>query len=307
MDRAPKQCVRIFKGHEGPVYCAAFEGSHLPTTCIICLATGAYLLTGGQDKEVSLFNVHSGSLISTFSGCGYTVNDLSISPGGGTFLTGAGRTLHLWDTAGQRILRRFTGHQERINAVAYGAGDSIAASASYDRTVRLWDVRGSGRFPLMVLEEARDSVTALHLHRHFILTGSVDGYVRCYDIRKGALKIDHVQHPITTVRFTEDCLAYIATSLDSTIRLFDMSSGIVLNSYVGHTNSSHPIRATLFAEDALIAAGSEDGALHIWDLLTAKPVSVLSDHRQSLTFVIPHPKLDSLLTGSLDGTVRLWS
>lgn len=265
------------------------------------------MLTGGHDRNVNLYNVQSGTLISTFTGHGYPIHDLSISPNGNTFLTASGRTLHLWDTAGQRIIRRFTGHLERLNAVTFGAQDSIAASASYDRTIRLWDLR-SGRFPLMVLDQARDSVTSIHLHRHMILAGSVDGHVRSYDIRKGSLTVDNIQHPVTSVRFTDDCQAYIAASLDSSIRLFDSSSGMALNTYTGHLNLNSAIRATLFADDAFISAGSEDGSLFIWDLLSGKAVKQLAGHQQSITSVTPHPKLSSaLLTCSLDGTARLWA
>ncbi|KAG6378085.1 hypothetical protein JVT61DRAFT_13768 [Boletus reticuloceps] len=42
------------------------------------------------------------------------------------------------------------------------------------------------RAPIQVLEEARDAVQALHVGPMTILAGSVDGYVRTYDLRKGA-------------------------------------------------------------------------------------------------------------------------
>lgn len=44
--------------------------------------------------------------------------------------------------------------------------------------------------PLQILEEARDSVMSVAIRGHLIVTGSVDGYVRSYDIRKGELRTD---------------------------------------------------------------------------------------------------------------------
>jgi len=108
----------------------------------------------------------------------------------------------------------------------------------------------------MILEEAKDSVSSLHLHGKDILAGSIDGHVRVYDIRMGRLRTDNIQHPVTSVRFTEDCQAILVTSLDSTIRLIDSASGLLLNSYIGHTNKKYRISSTFLQDDALVAGGS---------------------------------------------------
>ena len=219
MAMASFQSSRVLSGHEGPTYCCAFEG------------TGTYVLTGGHDKSIKLFNTQTGSLVSTFSGHAWEVYDLSIASHGTTFLSGGGdRSLFLWDVASQRIVRKFAGHHQRINAVTWGAHDhSVACSASYDRSVRLWDVKSAGRFPLMILEEAQDSVTSVQVFDKLIITGSVDGYVRCYDIRRGRLTTDNIQVPVTNVCCTKDGLVYMVSSLDSTIRLIDYQSGALLN------------------------------------------------------------------------------
>ena len=40
------------------------------------------------------------------------------------------------------------------------------------------------------MDEAKDSVTAIHVTDHEIITGSADCRVRRYDIRMGALNVD---------------------------------------------------------------------------------------------------------------------
>ena len=44
--------------------------------------------------------------------------------------------------------------------------------------------------PIQVLEEARDSVSSLHVQGHEIVTGSVDGSLRLYDLRMGMVFVD---------------------------------------------------------------------------------------------------------------------
>ena len=63
-------------------------------------------------------------------------------------------------------------------------------SGSYDSTVRLWDTKAQSGKPLMTLSEARDSISTLSVLDHEIVTGSIDGKVRSYDIRMGIMSED---------------------------------------------------------------------------------------------------------------------
>jgi mitogen-activated protein kinase organizer 1 len=48
------------------------------------------------------------------------------------------------------------------------------------------------RTPIQTLMEAKDSITSVVLTDHTLLTGSVDGYVREYDLRAGQLREDYI-------------------------------------------------------------------------------------------------------------------
>ena len=59
--------------------------------------------------------------------------------------------------------------------------------------------------PIQVLEEAKDSVSSLHVVGHEIVTGSVDERMRIYDLRMGMVFVDvigrissHLFFPPTT-------------------------------------------------------------------------------------------------------------
>jgi len=57
---------------------------------------------------------------------------------------------------------------------------------------------------------------------HEVLTGSVDGRVRRYDIRAGRLATDYLGEPVTSVCFSHDRNCILASTLDSTIRWGDL-------------------------------------------------------------------------------------
>lgn len=184
--------------------------------------------------------------------------------------------------------------------------------------MRLWDCKSQSTKPIQVLEESRDSVSGLHLHGYEIVTGSVDGRIRLYDLRKGMLSVDvigrtlrtknntdspcplspfppymiffllttififfdlcFVSEPITSVQQTRDGNAVLVSSLDSAIRLMDKANGQLLQSYLGHRNQEYRIRSCLGLSDAVVISGSEGGQIFAWDLLEGSVMEQLEAH-----------------------------
>ena len=109
--------------------------------------------------------------------------------------------------------------------------------------------------------------------------------------------------------FTRDgpCILVSLTSGEP-VRLFDKSTGELLQEYVGNKNvAGYKIEAVLDHTDRRILAGSEDGSVYIWDLVEARQVGKL-DHGlesvpvHSLTF---HPEQSRLCTAAKD-LVYFW-
>ncbi len=52
--------------------------------------------------------------------------------------------------------------------------------------------RAQTHTPIQVLSEAKDSVSAIHIHEHEVLASSIDGKLRNYDLRMGMCTVDDV-------------------------------------------------------------------------------------------------------------------
>lgn len=61
----------------------------------------------------------------------------------------------------------------------------------YDR-IAVPHTRSQSYKPIQTLEDARDAVQTLHVGPTFVITGSVDGHVRTYDLRMGELRSDYI-------------------------------------------------------------------------------------------------------------------
>lgn len=167
--------------------------------------------------------------------------------------------------------------------------------------------RSQNRTPIQVLEEAKDSVTSVIVKDFEIITGSVDGRLRTYDLRGGQLSTDVVGHPITSVWQSLDNNCILVSTLDSTIRLFDKANGGLLQTFNGHVNTEYRIRSCLGQADKYVLSGSEDGRVLNWDLVSGKLVSDSPAHDGAVvTCVSYHPKGRQALSSGVNGTISVW-
>ena len=170
-----------------------------------------------------------------------------------------------------------------MNDVAFcGEGDNVIVSGSFDASVRVWDVKSNNFKPIMILDEARDSVSCVLAGRqagkggeYEIVTGSVDGSVRYYDIRMGSLETDVIGTSVTSLQRTRDGKGILVGGQDNSIRLMDRDSGGLLKTYQseGWKNEEYRLRSVFGGSDKWVLCGNEelngeDGEVVVWDTLT---------------------------------------
>ena len=159
------------------------------------------------------------------------------------------------------------------------------------------------RQAIQTLEEARDSVQTLYVGATIVMSGSVDGHVRTYDLRKGELRADYIGRmflaffvsclahscldPITSIVPTEDESTCLVMTLDARIRLMDMFTGKMLNEFKGHTHTSYRCRACFGHGEASVVAGDEKGEVWAWDLLDVRAMSSSDEKSSELILCTP--------------------
>lgn len=79
---------------------------------------------------------------------------------------------------------------------------------------------------------------------------------------------------------------------------------IPFQSLSGHTT---PVECVCFGHsEDLVCAGSQTGALKIWDLEAAKLLRTFTGHKGAIKCMDFHPYGDYLTTGSCDSNIKLW-
>ena len=263
----------LLTGHVGAVHAVAYSSG-----------SASYILTGSADRTIRLYNPQKAALTSNavapgrvpglvnkYSAHGYEVLSIDVNDANDRFVsTGGDKTIFLWDVQTAETVRRWNGHAGRVNRGVFGGdGDSVVVSASFDGTVRIWDVKSNAYKPIMTFDEAKDSVTDVVVCDDTIISGSVDGKVRSYDLRMGMCQVDVIGHPVTSLSVSKKGTELLVSSLDSTVRLMDRANGQLLKAYRDEVfvNTDLRVRSTLGLNDSVVVSGSDDGMVFAWDLL----------------------------------------
>ncbi|XP_078080818.1 notchless protein homolog 1 isoform X1 [Mustelus asterias] len=104
-------------------------------------------------------------------------------------------TLFLWTPAeDKKPLARLTGHQALINEVCFSPDTRLIASASFDKSVKLWDSR-TGKY----LASLRGHVSAVYqiawsADSRLLVSGSSDSTLKVWDVKTRKLSVDLPGH-----------------------------------------------------------------------------------------------------------------
>lgn len=243
----------------------------------------------------------------------YEVSAVAIDGQNRNIISASDKSVFISDVMSGSMLRRFEGHNGRVNAVKANVDASVVFSSSYDGTVKCWDGRSNSRAPIQTLDDAKDSVTDILFHEYEIITASVDSKVRTYDMRMGKLRIDHIAESaaLTGLDLTRDyqCLAVNCT--DGVIRLIERSTGRILTKYSGsHTAGQYSLGVSISSHDEYIFTGSEDGSVHAYDLVHGDVVQTLMGHQRPTCAVatcLNPEKASTVISASYDGSAVVWS
>ncbi|TGZ83347.1 WD40 repeat-like protein [Ascodesmis nigricans] len=104
---------------------------------------------------------------------------------------------------------------------------------------------------------------------------------------------------ILCLQFDEQTLA--TGSYDSTIKIWDIETGEVLQTLTGHTQA---IRCLQF-DDTKLISGSMDHKMKIWNYRTGQCISTLAGHEDGVVSL--HFDSTLLVSASVDNTIKVWN
>ncbi|XP_063900353.1 uncharacterized protein LOC135119904 [Zophobas morio] len=199
--------------------------------------------------------------------------------------------------------------QRRVSSVAINAsGDWLAFGCSRIGQLLVWEWK-SETFILKQQGHFYDmNVLDFSSNGQYIVTGGDDSKVKVWNTRSGFCFVTFKEHSaaVTGVRFSPRDKVIFSSSLDGTVRAFDLMRYRNFRTFT----SPSPVQFLSLAIDVsgdIVCAGSLDTfEIFVWSVRTGHLVELLTGHEGPVTCLEFSPSVPVLYSGSWDHSVRVW-
>jgi periodic tryptophan protein 2 len=243
------------------------DQAHLTTASFH--ASSNLLVTGFSNGVFMLHELPGFSEIHKLSISASNIDTVSINKTGEWLAFGSSALgqLLVWEWQSESYILKQQGHFDNLNALTYSPSGDKIITCADDGKIKVWDA-ASG-FCIVTFTEHTSGVTACEFAKrgNVLFTASLDGSVRAFDL---------IRYRCFRTFTAPKRLSFSSIAVDP--------SGEV------------------------VAAGSlDDFDVHIWSVQTGQLLDQLSGHEGPVSSLAFTPNGNSLISGSWDHTVRIWS
>ena len=245
------------------------------------------LASGAKDNEVRVWMVPQGRCIAVGRGHVGAVGCVAFArkPDGGFLVSGSSdKLLKVWSTGSLlldseapqslKTTAAVVAHEKDINSVAVAPNDSVVASASQDRTVKIWrtndlalmrTLRGHKRGVWSVAFSPVDQAVA---------SASGDKTVRLWSLKDGTCLRTFEGHlnSVLRVQFLSSGAQLLTAGGDGLLKLWNVRDTECVNTFDAHEDKVWAL-AVSDLEGCYAVSGGGDGSLVLWEDATREDAS----------------------------------
>jgi len=282
---------KIYEGHTDIVCSLAFSPD------------GTMVLTGCFDGSVKLWQTNNGNLLKTIKAHNTgSVNGLVFSRDGSFFVTGCfGKSIKTWDKFGN-LLKDFKNVYCTVRWMEVSHDGSLLYVV--DNEIQVWNCESGTQID--TLKENEINIVVVSPNGKSLLAGKSTGSVLLLKTSDYSLIKEFKDHKegICSLAFSKDGTMFISSSVDKTIKLWDIGTKKLVKTFNGHSNT---VDGVCFSPDgSLIASGSSDKTVKLWDRKSGSLLKTLIGHQANILDVAFSPDGNLLVSISEDKKIKFW-
>ncbi|EMG48949.1 PWP2 Periodic tryptophan protein 2 [Candida maltosa Xu316] len=189
-------------------------------------------------------------------------NCLAVDPSGEVIVGGSQDTfeIYVWSVQTGQLLDSLTGHEGPISCLTFGKENSILASASWDKTIRIWNIFSRNQTVEPI--EIQSDVLCLTMRPDCkeLAVSTLDGHITIFDIeeakqlhlidgRKDILSGRYLEDKFiaknssrgkyfNTIAYSFDGLTLLAAGNNNSICMYDIDNEVLLKRFIVSENMS---------------------------------------------------------------------
>lgn len=178
-------------------------------------------------------------------------------------------------------------HDKDINGITVQSSGSLFASASQDKTVKIWSV------------EEGEVVGILRGHKRGVWSAQFSPV--------NMPSIQGEDGPVTSKGLM------LTGSGDKTVKLWSLADYTCIRTFEGHSNSvlkvawlNMPSNQDKGKKPVQFTSAGGDGLVKVWDANSGEAECTLDNHEDRVWALAVHPETNTIVSGSGDSTVTFW-
>ncbi|HEX4606688.1 MAG TPA: c-type cytochrome domain-containing protein, partial [Urbifossiella sp.] len=308
---ATKAALPKAAGLPGPIDFTLPVGP-LPPVAAVAFSPDGKLLATGTYGRVTVWELVAARPAKVLTNVLGAVNDLRFSPDGKLLAVAGGQPsargdLRLFSAADWSLVASLGGHLDTVSGVAWAPDGKRLASASFDKTVRLWDV-ADPKAPkvLHTFTGHSDFVYAVAFSPKgdWYATASKDRTGRMVDAATGKSQFTFsgMNDEVLAVAVRPDGSQVITSGLEPPLRFWDTKTAEKTRQAGGPGGGTHEI--ALDPAGKLAAAAGADGTVRLYNPAAGDQLKAVQTGSPVFAVAID-PAAKRIASGGADGLVKL--